>query len=49
MDRANCAIEGGQQEGQEKATEVDHNLYQYLVCLRYTTMQFGSTTTIVVV
>jgi hypothetical protein len=28
---------------------VDHKLYQYLVCLRYTTIQFGSTSAIVVV
>jgi hypothetical protein len=29
--------------------EVYHNLYQYLVCLRYITTQFGSTTIIVIV
>jgi hypothetical protein len=36
-------------EGQEKVMRVDHNLHQYLVCLRNTEMQFGSSSTIVVV
>jgi hypothetical protein len=43
-----ATIKEGQKE-QEKATEVDHNLCQYLVCLRYTTMQFGSNPAFVVV